>query len=46
MAEKVNQMLNLVQSHSEIQVQIFSGVKPDNVRKALDGDHLGTLIRQ
>jgi isopentenyl phosphate kinase len=46
MLEKVNQMLNLVQYHPEIHVQIFSGVNPGNVRKVLDGDHLGTVIRQ
>jgi isopentenyl phosphate kinase len=46
MAEKVNQMLNLVQYHPLVQVQIFSGLAPENIRKALDGDHLGTVIHQ
>ncbi len=45
MVEKVSQMLNLVQYHTDTRVQIFSGTAAGNVRKALDGEHLGTIIR-
>jgi isopentenyl phosphate kinase len=44
MAEKVHQMVNLVQFHPEIQVQIFSGVQPGSIQSALNGAHLGTVI--
>ncbi|MBI9048268.1 MAG: isopentenyl phosphate kinase family protein [Anaerolineaceae bacterium] len=44
MAEKVNQMMNLVQYHPNLKIQIFSAEQPENIRRVLDGEQLGTLI--
>lgn len=44
MESKVDQMLELVQQHPELTVQIFSGAQPDNIVRALTGEMLGTLI--
>jgi isopentenyl phosphate kinase len=44
MAEKVNQMINLVQLNPAIDVQIFSGTNPAGIRDVLDGKHIGTRI--
>ena len=44
MAEKVKQMLNLVQYHSGVEVQIFSGTDPQEVAQVLEGKQSGTLI--
>lgn len=44
MIAKVKLMLAMVQDHPSLQVQIFSGLEPGNIKKALDGDVLGTLI--
>jgi len=44
MESKVKQMLDLVEANPEITVQIFSGVEPGNIVRALTGETLGTLI--
>ena len=44
MIAKVKSMLAMVQNQPSMQVQIFSGLEPGNIKKALDGDVLGTLI--
>ncbi len=44
MAEKVQQMLNLIKENPSIQVAIFSGCQNDLVRLALLGENPGTLI--
>lgn len=44
MESKVNQMLELVQKNSELTVQIFSGVEPGNIVRALTGEPVGTMI--
>jgi isopentenyl phosphate kinase len=44
MRSKVEEMLALVQAIPGLQVQIFSGVVPGNVRRALAGEALGTTI--
>ena len=45
MAEKVNQMLNLVQLHPQMEIQIFSAENPDDLALVLQGERKGTLIR-
>jgi isopentenyl phosphate kinase len=45
MIAKVKLMLALVQDHPSMKVQIFSGSEPGNIKKALKGEVLGTLIR-
>ncbi len=44
MAEKVQQMLELIKEYPSIQALIFSGAKDDLVRSALLGESPGTLI--
>lgn len=44
MQSKVSLMLSLVEELPELQVQIFSGSKPGNIKKALCGEQLGTMI--
>ena len=44
MKSKVEEMLALVQAVPGLTVQIFSGEKPGNLRRALAGEVLGTLI--
>lgn len=45
MIAKVKLMLALVQEQPSLQVQIFSGLEPGNVKKALTGEILGTMIQ-
>ena len=44
MESKVRQMLDLVQEVPGLTVQILSGEQPGNVRSALAGENVGTLI--
>ncbi len=44
MESKVAQMLQLVKQNPELKIQIFSGVEPGNIERALQGDSLGTWI--
>ena len=44
MESKVRQMLELVRGNPNLQVQIFSGVEPGNLVRALMGEMLGTVI--
>jgi isopentenyl phosphate kinase len=44
MESKVTQMLELVQQDPELKIQIFSGVEPGNILRALSGETLGTWI--
>jgi len=44
MESKVRQMLELAESVPGLTVQIFSGENPENLGKALLGEHLGTLV--
>lgn len=44
MKSKVEEMLDLVKAVPGLTVQIFSGDSPGNVRRALAGEGLGTLI--
>ena len=44
MADKVRQILSLVNEFPGIKAAIFSGEKPGNVRRALLGEPIGTLI--
>jgi isopentenyl phosphate kinase len=44
MLSKVRLMLSLVQEVPQLKIQIFSGNKPGNIRSALAGNHLGTLL--
>jgi isopentenyl phosphate kinase len=46
MQSKVSQMLELVQKVPGLQVQIFSGETPGNLKRVLAGELLGTLIEQ
>jgi isopentenyl phosphate kinase len=46
MTAKVNQMLDLVSDQGNLSVQIFSGVEPGNIRNALSGQTLGTIINR
>ena len=45
MAAKVLHMLDLVKSMPEIEVNIFSGLEPGNIQKAIIGDSMGTFLR-
>jgi isopentenyl phosphate kinase len=44
MIAKVKLMLELVQNYPSLIIQIFSGAEPDNIKKALAGESLGTTI--
>jgi isopentenyl phosphate kinase len=44
MADKVQQVLSLVESFPEISISIFSGEIPGNVQRALLGEAIGTTI--
>jgi isopentenyl phosphate kinase len=44
MEAKVTQMLDLVQIHPDLKIQIFSGKEPGNIERALQGESLGTWI--
>lgn len=44
MESKVKQMLDSVIANPDMTVQIFSGVEPGNIVRALTGETLGTLI--
>jgi len=44
MLAKVELMLSLVKNHPDLKVQIFSGLTPGNIQKALAGAKLGTEI--
>jgi isopentenyl phosphate kinase len=44
MLTKVEMMLTLVEKNPDLRVQIFSGVKPGSIKKALSGESLGTII--
>jgi len=44
MESKVKQMLDVVEANPEMTIQIFSGVEPGNIVRALTGETLGTLI--
>jgi isopentenyl phosphate kinase len=46
MQSKVSQMLALVERVPGLEVLIFSGEQPGNIRKALLGEHPGTLIHR
>ena len=45
MESKVKQMLDSVTANPEMTVQIFSGVEPGNIVRALTGEVLGTVIK-
>lgn len=45
MRSKVEMMLELVQTLPDLEVQIFSGAEPGNIKIALAGGKVGTLIR-
>ena len=45
MESKVRQMVELAAANPELPVQVFSGVEPGNLVRALTGDVLGTVIR-
>lgn len=44
MLSKVEQMLALVEQNPDLTVQIFSAEPPGNLRRAMLGEHIGTLI--
>jgi len=44
MESKVKQMLDVVEANPEMTIQIFSGVEPGNIVRALTGEILGTVI--
>ena len=44
MADKVRQMIALVEELPDLRAMIFSGETPDNLRGSLLGDELGTVI--
>lgn len=46
MLQKVQSMVELVETEPELQVMIFSGGKPSAVQNALLGDSLGTVINK
>jgi molybdenum storage protein len=35
----------LENARSLTEVQVINGLKPDNIKRALDGEHVGTIIR-
>lgn len=45
MESKVRQMLELVEGNPDLKIEIFSGVEPGNIVRALTGETLGTVIR-
>ncbi|MCP4140421.1 MAG: isopentenyl phosphate kinase family protein [Chloroflexi bacterium] len=45
MDSKVQQMLGLVESFPDLKVQIFSGKGNGNLKKVLEGDNIGTIIK-
>ena len=45
MESKVKQMLDLVEGNPDLKIQIFSGVEPGNIVRALTGETLGTMIQ-
>lgn len=45
MESKVRQMLELVENNTDLKIEIFSGVEPGNIVRALTGETLGTVIR-
>ena len=44
MQSKVTQMLELVRQNPDLKIQIFSGVEPGSIVRALSGETLGTWI--
>jgi isopentenyl phosphate kinase len=46
MAAKVSQMLDLISERSNLSVQIFSGIESGNIKKALSGQTLGTIVNR
>jgi len=44
MQSKVKMMVELVQTIPDLEVQIFSGIKNGNIKNALSGSQIGTLI--
>ena len=44
MADKVEQMLGLIEDFPELECRIFSGEEPGSILKALSGQALGTLL--
>jgi len=46
MVEKVKSMLSLTALLPDLEINIFSGAIPDNVRKSLNGVNLGTRIKR
>lgn len=44
MYEKIRLMKNLVKKKKAVSASIFSGLQPGNLKKALLGEHIGTLI--
>jgi isopentenyl phosphate kinase len=44
MGDKVEAMLKLIKNQPNLQVQIFSGMEPGNIIRALKGDQLGTIL--
>jgi isopentenyl phosphate kinase len=46
MQTKVRQMLELVEEISNLEVIIFSGETPDNIRRALAGEAIGTRLHR
>jgi len=45
MLAKVNLMLTLVRNQPSLQAQIFSGLEPGNIKRAINGEKLGTLVQ-
>jgi len=45
MESKVKQMLELVEGNPDLKIEIFSGVEPGNIVRALTGETLGTVIK-
>jgi isopentenyl phosphate kinase len=46
MAEKVRSMINLSKHIPNLEINIFSGMTPENIFKSLNGVNLGTRIRR
>ena len=44
MLSKVQEMLALLEALPDLKIRIFSGVVEGNIRRGLDGEHLGTQI--
>ena len=45
MKDKVEQMLGLTSQISDLEVYLFSGMESGNIKKILDGNNTGTLLR-